>query len=125
LGQVLDNLLGNAIKYAPPGGDIVVRVEATGDQARLSVADQGPGIPADALPRLFERFYRGQHSAGEGGLGLGLYISRMLVEAHGGAIRAASRPGTGSIFTVTLPRLGRAASERHTQQNADKSGPKP
>jgi PAS domain S-box-containing protein len=125
LGQVLDNLLGNAIKYAPPGGDIVVRVEATGDQARLSVADQGPGIPADALPRLFERFYRGQHTAGDPGLGLGLYISRMLVEAHGGAIRAASRPGAGSIFTVTLPRLGRAASERHTQQNADKSGPKP
>ncbi len=103
LGQVLDNLIGNAVKYSPQGGDIVVRIGMTPGEARLSVADQGPGISADVLPHLFERFYRGQHAAGEGGLGLGLYISRMLVEAHGGSIRAASISGVGSIFTVALP----------------------
>ena len=77
-------------------------------EARLSVADQGSGIPADALPHLFERFYRGQHAAAEAGLGLGLYISRMLVEAHGGRIWAVSEPGAGSTFTVALPRLEHA-----------------
>jgi two-component system phosphate regulon sensor histidine kinase PhoR len=103
LGQVLDNLLGNAVKYSHAGGDIVVRMEATAGEARLSICDQGPGIPAEALPHLFERFYRGQHAAEEAGLGLGLYISRMLVEAHGGRIWAESEAGEGSIFTVTLP----------------------
>ena len=96
----------------------------TGRRA-CSVADRGPGIPAEVLPHLFERFYRGQPTTGAAGLGLGLYIARMLVEAHGGRIWAASEPGVGSTFTVALPRLGRAASERHTQQNADKSRPKP
>jgi PAS domain S-box-containing protein len=103
LGQVLDNLLGNAVKYSSQGGEIVVRVDAAAGVARLSVADEGPGIPADVLPRLFERFYRGVHQAGEAGLGLGLYISRMLVEAHGGRILAASEPGVGSTFTIVLP----------------------
>jgi PAS domain S-box-containing protein len=103
LGQVLDNLLSNAVKYSPDGGEVLVRVEAVRGQASLRVADQGPGIPADALPRLFERFYRGQYAPAGGGLGLGLYISRMLVEAHGGRIWAASVPGAGSTFTVVLP----------------------
>ena len=103
LGQVLDNLLGNAVKYSPDGGEIRVTVEAVGGQVYLRVADQGPGIPPDALPRLFERFYRGQPAAGDSGLGLGLYISRMLVEAHRGRIWAASTPGAGSTFTVVLP----------------------
>jgi signal transduction histidine kinase len=103
LGQVLDNLLGNAVKYAPAGSEIRVRIEADCHEARLRVIDQGRGIPAVVLPQLFERFYRGEHGAGEGGLGLGLYISRMLVEAHGGRIGAASAPGAGSTFTVSLP----------------------
>jgi PAS domain S-box-containing protein len=107
LGQVLDNLLGNAIKYSP-GGEVLVTVEAVRGQAYLRVADQGPGIPADALPHLFERFYRGEHATGDGGLGLGLYISRMLVEAHGGRIWAASKPGSGSTFTVMLPLANRS-----------------
>ncbi len=71
--------------------------------ARLSVTDQGPGIPGEVLPHLFKRFYGGEHHAGDAGLGLGLYISRMLVEAHGGRIRADSTPGQGSTFTVLLP----------------------
>jgi PAS domain S-box-containing protein len=108
LGQVLDNLLGNAVKYAPDGGEILVTVEAAGGQAYLRVADQGPGIPADVLPHLFERFYRGNHTAGEAGLGLGLYISRMLVEAHGGRIWAVSALGAGSTFTVMLPLADRS-----------------
>jgi PAS domain S-box-containing protein len=104
LGQVLDNLLGNAVKYSPPGGVIVVRVEENNREARVIVADEGPGIPADVLPHLFERFFRGQHAAGDTGLGLGLYIARMLVEAHGGRIWATSKSGVGSTFTVVLPR---------------------
>jgi signal transduction histidine kinase len=103
LGQVLDNLLGNAVKYSPPGGEVLVTVEVVGGEAWLRVTDQGPGIPAEALPRLFERFYRGQHAAEEAGLGLGLYISRMLVEAHGGRIWVGSEPGAGSTFIIALP----------------------
>ena len=102
LGQVLDNLLGNAVKYSSDGREVLVTVEVVEHEACLRVADQGPGIPADALPHLFERFYRGQTLA-EAGLGLGLYISRMLVEAHGGRIWAASSLGSGSTFTVMLP----------------------
>jgi PAS domain S-box-containing protein len=103
LGQVLDNLLGNAVKYSPQGGEITVRVTAAKGEARLGVTDQGPGIPTEVLPHLFERFYRGEHHAGDAGLGLGLYISRMLVEAHGGRIWVTSAPGSGSTFTVALP----------------------
>ena len=103
LGQVLDNLLGNAVKYSPQGREIVVRVESVTGEARLSVTDQGPGIPTAVVPHLFERFYRGEHTVGDAGLGLGLYISRMLVNAHGGRIWAASAPGRGSTFTIALP----------------------
>ena len=109
LTQVLRNLLANAIKYSPPGGEIAIRIEVDPREARLAVTDQGPGIAADHLPRLFDRFYRAGAESG-GGLGLGLYISRMLVEAHGGRIRVASIPGTGSTFTITLPREGDALS---------------
>ena len=103
LGQVLHNLLTNAIKYSPDGGDVVVRVRGTGAEVQLSVADQGMGIPEEQLPLLFERFYRAD-ATGAGGLGLGLYITKMLVEAHGGRIWAVSAPGEGSVFTVALPR---------------------
>jgi signal transduction histidine kinase len=108
LGQVLDNLLGNAVKYSPKGSEVLVTVEVAKGEARLRVADQGPGIPVEALPHLFERFYRGQPAAGDSGLGLGLYISRMLVEAHGGRIWAASTSGVGSTFTVVLPLVDRS-----------------
>ena len=104
LEQVLDNLIGNAIKYSPQGGEIVIRVEATDAEARVSVEDQGIGIAADALPRLFERFYQGQDPGVSTGLGLGLYIARMLVESHGGRIWAESEPGQGSTFVIALPR---------------------
>ena len=105
LAQVLQNLLGNALKYAPEGGEIVVRVWAAEGAAQLAVQDQGVGIPAAALPHLFERFYRTREAVASGapGLGVGLALSKALVEAHGGAIRVESVEGQGSTFTVTLP----------------------
>ncbi|HVL26327.1 MAG TPA: PAS domain S-box protein [Thermomicrobiales bacterium] len=103
IGQVLDNLLGNAIKYSPNGGTIVVSVSAGDGMARLSVADEGAGIPEDIQGRLFERFYRADEAGLASGLGLGLYITQLLVAAHGGRIELRSAPGAGSTFTVVLP----------------------
>jgi PAS domain S-box-containing protein len=105
LGQVLQNLLSNAIKYSPAGGDIVVRVEAAGREARVAVHDQGIGLAPEALPNLFGRFYRAGIVSGTiQGLGLGLYISKELVEAHGGRLWAESNgPGQGSTFYLALP----------------------
>jgi two-component system, OmpR family, sensor kinase len=106
LGQVLQNLLGNAVKYAPDHTEIVARLERWHDgTVCVSVVDQGPGVPPDMLPRLFDRFYRAPTAATieAPGLGLGLYVSRMLVEAHGGNIWA-EPAGCGTCFRFTLPR---------------------
>jgi signal transduction histidine kinase len=105
IGQVLTNLLTNAIKYSPQGGEVVVRVAEHGGEAVLSVSDQGLGIAPSDLPRLFERFYRAPDSGATArGLGLGLYIVKELVETHGGRIVAESAgEGRGSTFTVSLP----------------------
>ena len=104
LGQVLANLLTNAVKYSPPDSEILVRVTHTADEAAVAVVDRGAGIPRDALPHLFDRFYRVPGSAQKAqGLGLGLYITRQLVESHGGRIDVASETGRGSTFIVTLP----------------------
>ncbi len=102
IGQVLQNLLVNAVKYSPNGGNIVLRLDVVDDNVRIDVVDQGMGIPPDQLEQLFERFYRAGVT-GAGGLGLGLHISKMLVEAHGGRIVVTSTPGRGSTFTVALP----------------------
>ncbi|HUG15518.1 MAG TPA: ATP-binding protein [Thermomicrobiales bacterium] len=109
VSQVIQNLLSNAISYSPAGGDIVVTVgesSASGGrrEAFVAIQDSGIGIPPSALERIFERFYRhdSEHS-GSRGLGLGLYISRSLVEAHGGRITVSSEPGSGSTFRFTLP----------------------
>lgn len=105
LAQVLENLLANAVKYGPEGGEVVVRVEDLGHEARLSVADQGVGIPTEALPKLFTSFFRDATTAERvPGVGLGLAVAHALVAAHGGTIAATSEgPGRGSTFTVTLP----------------------
>lgn len=104
LNQVVSNLLTNAIKYSPEGAEVTVRVARTEGEAHLSVEDRGVGIPPEALPHLFDRFYRVNGTTGTvQGLGLGLYISRRIVDAHGGRIEVASETGRGSIFTVTLP----------------------
>lgn len=105
LEQVLRNLLGNAIKYSPDGGAITIRVGLQGVGARIAISDQGLGIPDADLPHLFEQFYRASHSTaqGIGGMGLGLYIVRHLVEAHGGTIQVSSTVGEGATFTIELP----------------------
>lgn len=110
--QVLTNLLVNAAKFGQ-GRPISVRVEADPVQARLSVADRGIGIDPEAQERVFDRFERAVASEHFGGLGLGLYIARQVVGAHGGEIRVESAPGVGSTFTVVLPRepIGRPAAE--------------
>jgi PAS domain S-box-containing protein len=103
--QVFENLLGNAIKFTPPGGQITIRAEEHGGEVRFAVADTGPGIPADELPHLFAPFWQAL-AAGSEGAGLGLAISRGIVEAHGGRIWAESELGRGSVFYFTLPVAG-------------------
>ncbi len=103
--QLLLNLLDNAIKYTAAGGAIDVSWRVADGQAEIAIADNGPGIPAEHLPHIFDRFYRVDvaRSRGEGGAGLGLAICRWIVEAHGGSIEATSEPGSGATFTVRLP----------------------
>jgi signal transduction histidine kinase len=104
--QVLQNLLSNAIKYSPDGGVITVQVVPGEAEAGVSVRDQGVGIPASELPRLFENFYRSGDAPARAvqGLGLGLHVTRALVEAHGGRIWATSDgPNRGSTFSFSLP----------------------
>jgi signal transduction histidine kinase len=105
LGQVLHNLLTNAIKYSPDGGEILVRVEDLGSEVQTSIRDQGRGIAPDKLSRVFERFYRVDPATlAARSLGLGLYITRAIVEGHGGRIWAESDgEGLGSTFTFRLP----------------------
>jgi signal transduction histidine kinase len=103
LEQVAANLIDNAVKYTPAGGRVDVEVGRTNDAALFRVRDTGPGIPADELPRIFDRLFRGDHSRAERGLGLGLSLVKAVVEAHGGAVDVRSEPGRGSVFTVSLP----------------------
>jgi len=107
IDQVLMNLLGNALKFTPRGGAITVEVSRLGDDVELSVRDTGPGIPADEVPLIFERFRQATatHATQSPGSGLGLVICRHLVEAHGGRIWALSEPGRGSRFVFRLPAL--------------------
>lgn len=108
LGQALLNLLHNAVKFSPTGAEVVVRVTASAHEAIVAVLDQGPGVPRAALPRVFERFYKGDRArtGGVGGTGLGLSIARHIVEAHGGRIWVESEEGIGSTFAFALPVSG-------------------
>ncbi|MGE5138116.1 MAG: sensor histidine kinase [Rudaea sp.] len=103
--QVLANLLSNALRYTPAGGAVKVKLGNTGAAARVEVSDSGPGISPDALPHVFERFWRGEKSSDqrEGGVGLGLAIARRWIEAHGGRMGAESAVGQGSTFWFELP----------------------
>jgi signal transduction histidine kinase len=105
LEQVAANLIDNAVKYTTPGGRIAVDIRAENGDAVLSVTDTGPGIPADELPRIWDRLFRGDASRTERGLGLGLSLVRAIVTAHGGRVDVASAPGAGAVFTVHLSRL--------------------
>jgi signal transduction histidine kinase len=103
ISQVLDNLLSNAHKYAH-GAPVSLRVIVEPERLRIEVHDQGPGIPAEHLPHLFQRFYRVPDSQRSvRGTGLGLYICRKIIEAHGGEIAVESHPGSGTRFYFTLP----------------------
>jgi len=99
--RVLANLIQNSLKYS--AGLVVVRLERLDDVARLSVSDAGPGIPAGEQQRVFEKYRRAPTSHGQAGHGLGLYVSRRIVEAHGGEIGVESEPGRGCCFYVLLP----------------------
>jgi signal transduction histidine kinase len=108
LEQVLRNLLGNAVKYSPHGGAITVEISRQERTITLAVRDQGIGIPAELLPRIFERYYRVSDPATAklGGLGIGLFVVHEIVRLHGGAISVESEPGVGTCFTVVLPAPG-------------------
>ena len=103
--QVLFNLLDNAVRFTPSGGRVRVTASRSNGSVDVAVADTGPGIAPEHLPRLFDRFYRVDtaRSREEGGTGIGLAIARSVVEAHGGRIWAESEPGKGSTFTFELP----------------------
>jgi signal transduction histidine kinase len=105
LEQVLNNLIGNAIKYSPEGSEVTVSARREGDAVLITVRDQGIGISKEDQDRLFDRFYRAspERRGGATGLGLGLYVTRRVVEAHGGTVGVESEPGEGSTFYFTLP----------------------
>ncbi len=124
--RVLANLIENALKFSPPGAKVHVRITATRSEAIVRVVDQGPGLGADELERVFEAFHRGSGGAG-GGAGLGLAIARGFAEANGGRVWAESRPGQGATFALALPRSSsppscrreRAAHPRRRRRAAD------
>ncbi len=105
LEQVLNNLVSNAIKYSPQGGRITVTGQALPDEAIVTVSDQGVGILFEEQPRVFERFYRGARERHQRtpGAGLGLYLAKAIVEAHGGHIKVESGPRKGASFSFAIP----------------------
>jgi signal transduction histidine kinase len=121
IGQVVANLVGNAVKFTPRGGVVRVSVESTTDGARIDVVDTGVGIDANELPHIFERFYRGSRAneARGSGSGLGLAIVRSIVDIHGGSVSVESGPGTGSRFTVRLPVDPRSVEGTPAAEQAD------
>jgi signal transduction histidine kinase/HAMP domain-containing protein len=111
LDQVLTNLISNALKYSPEGGEVRVSITATDAWAEIAVSDQGIGIPPAEQAKLFQPFARGETARQRfAGTGLGLYISAQIVERHGGTLTVQSEPGVGSIFTVRLPRAATAGA---------------
>jgi two-component system OmpR family sensor kinase len=106
LKQVLLNLVANAIQYTPQGGEVFLSLAKVGEQTRIIVRDTGPGIPAEDMPHIFDRFYRAEKSRTRGkttGFGLGLSIAHWIVEHHGGQIKVESKEGKGTTFAIWLP----------------------
>lgn len=110
--QVVSNLLSNAVKYSGNTVSVEVAVTVEEDRIRCSVRDWGVGIPADELPRIFDRFYRARTATGIAGTGIGLDVARQIMQMHGGDIRAESREGEGSVFTFTMPTATAATEPR-------------
>ena len=126
LRQILGNLLGNAVDYTPPGGQVRIAVVPDGDMVVIRVRDTGVGMSADMLASVFDMFVQGRRSLArsEGGLGIGLTLTRALVELHGGSITAASDgPGRGSEFTVTLPRAHARTADEPEASSAVRAAP--
>ena len=121
IGQVVANLVGNAVKFTPRGGSVHVAVEPTDDGARIDVTDTGVGIDTAELPHIFERFYRGSRAneARGSGSGLGLAIVRSIVDMHGGTVSVETGPDVGSRFTVRLPRDPRVVAGTPAAERAD------
>jgi signal transduction histidine kinase len=103
LGQAVNNLLDNALKYTAAGGRVTLAAAAAGDFAVLTVTDNGPGVPANEREAIFRRLYRGDASRSQRGLGLGLSLVKAIVEAHRGTVEAVDAPGGGARFVVRLP----------------------
>jgi signal transduction histidine kinase len=103
LMQLFQNLLGNAVKFCKAGDSISVTSRTRGTSAQIEIADSGPGIAADDLPHIFDPYYSASKKHQKSGTGLGLYISKGIVDAHGGQIRCGSEPGVGTTFNISLP----------------------
>jgi two-component system OmpR family sensor kinase len=116
--QAASILLDNAVRYTPEGGNVTVGVREDGDRVALEVSDTGIGISEDQLPLIFERFHRADPSRSEGGTGLGLSIARQIAESHDGQIRAESTPGTGSTFTLLLPKRSQPSTPERLKEPA-------
>jgi signal transduction histidine kinase len=112
LHQVITNLLTNALKFTAAGGHVTIEAGLSGADAVLTVTDTGAGIPADELPRIFDRFWRGRQAAQFSGSGIGLAVAAELAQAHDGQLTARSEPGQGTEMTLTLPRAQSPARER-------------
>lgn len=97
-------MIGNALKFSPPGTPVTVQTSADDGTITITVTDQGPGIDAGSLPHVFDRFYRSLRTAATGGSGVGLSVARGFVEAHHGTMTVRSDPGHGAAFTIRIPR---------------------
>jgi two-component system sensor histidine kinase VicK len=116
--QVIINLVGNAIKFSDPSSSVNVKVAARDGELLFQVADHGIGMKEEAMKHLFERFYRVEGETVRGGTGLGLYISKQIIEAHGGRIWAESKFGQGSTFSFTLPLNNREGGKKNDQEDS-------
>jgi two-component system sensor histidine kinase BaeS len=118
LHHVVTNLLTNALKFSRPGGTVSIDTGVTGSEAILHVSDTGVGIPPAELPRIFERFWRGQQAAQTSGTGIGLAIAAEIVRAHGGGLTADSEVDVGTVMTLSLPRADEPATRGRRRRPA-------